>query len=254
MSTTYIAEDNDDMLLIALKHGFRNWKNLYNHPENEKLRKKRPDPFSLYKGDEVIIPDKVPQKFTCETDKKHTFILPTPKLLISLYLEDGEQEPYAKVKCEIWIDNEKNNKENLRTDDKGLLSTEVPAIYKEKNVREVELRVWRDKEKEDDPQAFETYTLQIGHLDPIDTIEGIQDRLDNLGFNCGDEDEHGTFGPHTKTSLTRFLLSKAADGIDMAWVDKIDTDYLKSVLIGDKKDENIKKLQKQLLKFHDGKK
>ncbi len=254
MSTTYIAEDNDDMLLIALKHGFRNWKNLYDLPENEKLRKKRPDPFSLYKGDEVIIPDKVPQKFTCETDKKHTFILPTPKLSISLYLEDGDQEPYVKIKCEIWIDNEKNNKDDLRTDDKGLLSTEVPAIHKEKNVREVELRVWKDKEKEDDQQAFETYTLQIGHLDPIDTIEGIQDRLDNLGFNCGDEDEHGTFGTQTKTSLKRFLLSKAADGEDKAWIDEIDLEKLKRDPEGAKKDENIKKLQNRLTEYHDGKK
>ena len=130
MSTTYIVEDNDDMVLIALKHGFRNWKTLYEHPENKKLREKRPDPFSLYKGDEVFIPDKEPQKFTCETDKKHQFTLMMPKVPINLYLEDGDQEPYAEVKYEIWIESEKVNREDLKTDDKGLLSTEVPAIYR----------------------------------------------------------------------------------------------------------------------------
>ena len=34
----------------------------------------------------------------------------------------------------------------------------------------------------------EVFTLQIGHVDPIDTDSGIQARLNNLGYPCGSVD------------------------------------------------------------------
>jgi len=35
----------------------------------------------------------------------------------------------------------------------------------------------------------EIYTLNLGYLDPIETVSGIKARLNNLGFDCGKVDE-----------------------------------------------------------------
>ena len=44
--------------------------------------------------------------------------------------------------------------------------------------------------------------LGMGHLDPIEDLSGVQARLENLGFHCGDEE--GELGPRTRVALKRF--------------------------------------------------
>ena len=44
--------------------------------------------------------------------------------------------------------------------------------------------------------------LGMGHLDPIEDLSGVQARLENLGFHCGDEE--GELGPRTQAALKRF--------------------------------------------------
>jgi N-acetylmuramoyl-L-alanine amidase len=44
--------------------------------------------------------------------------------------------------------------------------------------------------------------LQLGHIDPIETITGVQQRLINLGFDCGGV--HGNLDSETKKALKDF--------------------------------------------------
>jgi N-acetylmuramoyl-L-alanine amidase len=55
--------------------------------------------------------------------------------------------------------------------------------------------------------------LQIGHLDPVEETTGIQGRLNNLGFDCGEVD--GIIGPQTEAAVRAFQdeHSLEADGI-----------------------------------------
>lgn len=48
----------------------------------------------------------------------------------------------------------------------------------------------------------ETFYLEVGYLDPISEISGVQARLNNIGFNCGSVD--GSIGPRTADALKRF--------------------------------------------------
>jgi peptidoglycan hydrolase-like protein with peptidoglycan-binding domain len=56
----------------------------------------------------------------------------------------------------------------------------------------------------DDPAYGTVYTwsLQIGFLDPIDELSGVQARLNNLGFDSGEVD--GLNGPRTRAAVKSF--------------------------------------------------
>ena len=202
MSQYYNPKEDEDWFLVAKAFGFRNWRTIYNHENNESLRK-RQDPYDLHKEDKVFIPDKQPKDHQCDTNKKHTFTLPTPTRPFSLVLEDDDEDPYSDTKYEIWIEGKKYVGKNddpekvKRTREDGLIYEEVPVVGK------LEVRVWYEKGGENDPDACEKYEIEMGHMDPIDTVEGIQHRLENLGYSCG-EDSHGTLGTDTKKALKAF--------------------------------------------------
>lgn len=54
---------------------------------------------------------------------------------------------------------------------------------------------------EQDQQILE-FEFLAGHLDPISTVSGVQGRLVNLGYPCGDE--RGELGPLTKRAIRDF--------------------------------------------------
>ena len=202
------VQPDEDLPIIAADYGIKDWKFIYDHPKNEELRKKRPDPHILYKGDKVWIPEVEPEKFEAETNKKNRYTLYHPKTVFHLVLENDEGEPYGNVKYEIWINNEKYNpsgrEEELRTRKDGLIHHMVPVA------REIELRVWwedEDKDEDEDTEGegeeYDTLLFHPGHLDPIDTVDGLQDRLISLNYDCGDDPE-GELGEGTRAALRRF--------------------------------------------------
>lgn len=202
MSQYYNPKEDEDWFLVAKVFGFRNWKTIYNHEKNESLQKRK-DPNVLHKEDKIFIPDKQPKDHQCETNEKHTFTLPTPTRPFSLVLQDDDLVPYPDTKYEIWIDGKKYVRQNddpkkvNRTNKDGLIFQEIPVVEK------IEIRIWFDKESEDDPEACEINEMEPWHLDPVDTVEGVQHRLENLGYSCG-EDKHGELGPDTTEALKAF--------------------------------------------------
>jgi len=197
MAPWYPVKQGEDLLSIALKHGFDDWRTIYDHPENAQFKQKRPNPTTLYPGDRVFVPNRSLKQEPCETGRRHTFQVKAPTALVRIVLEE-EGSPYANKKYKLSVG--KRTYEGT-TDAQGLLEQTVRA-----DVEEGQLMVWLD----DDPAA-EPYiwTLKIAHLDPIDTISGVQARLMNLGFDCGGES--GTIGSQTTRALQAF---QAAIGLD----------------------------------------
>ncbi|MEI8604935.1 peptidoglycan-binding domain-containing protein [Pseudoalteromonas sp. B160] len=53
------------------------------------------------------------------------------------------------------------------------------------------------------------FAVQIGNLDPIDTLSGVQGRCNMLGFNCGKVD--GVMGEKTRIGVKEFQYQHELD-------------------------------------------
>ena len=79
----------------------------------------------------------------------------------------------------------------------------------------------------EDEQVFE---ILLGHLDPIDTPSGIKARLENLGYDCGEDDN--TLDYMTIEAIRKFqadndlkILTGDFSEIDQDTLDKIEQQY-----------------------------
>ncbi|MHC5112132.1 MAG: peptidoglycan-binding domain-containing protein [Planctomycetota bacterium] len=167
--TRYEARDGDCALSIAHQFGFH-WKSIWNDPANAELRQMRDDKqATLLAGDIVFIR---PRKLKTErgsTETRHRFRRLGEPAKLRLCVLSGD-EPRANEPYRLVLDRE------VRTgqlDDEGALE-EAIAI----DETSAELYVGHGVDEE-------YYDLGVGSLPPIDTIQGIQARLNNLGFDCG---------------------------------------------------------------------
>lgn len=147
------------------------WETLWNHPENAELKGKRKNPNILNPGDEVEIPELRMKDFSGGTDTRHKFVrkgVPA-KLKMQLFLlgEPRRNEPYTLI-----LDNEIING---TTDGDGNIEQPIKP-----NAKGGVLKLNGGKEE---------YPVNIGHLNPTDTIHGIKQRLNNLGYYCNESDE-----------------------------------------------------------------
>jgi len=56
LSTEYVVKSGDTLVKIAKNHGFADWREIYNHPDNHAFKSKRPDPNKIFPGDVLMIP------------------------------------------------------------------------------------------------------------------------------------------------------------------------------------------------------
>ena len=153
---------------IAKSHGLPA-STVWDHPENAELKRLRGNSNILYPGDEVFIPEPESKEIPCGTERHHTFSCQSRTVLIKLkFRKRGNakaDEPYVLTVG--------NFTARGTLDDQGRLEVRVP-IGQERGILMLGPAGWEKK-----------YTLQIGHMDPLDEVQGIQKRLKNLGLYCG---------------------------------------------------------------------
>ena len=193
MPIEYVVRQGDCISSISVETGFLS-NTLWNHPANSGLKQKRKDPNVLFEGDVVVIPDKELKNQSCATDKKHRFVrLGVPEKL-QLVLLDDCGVPRAGLPYDIVIDGAHTTG---KTDSEGKISVPIPP-----GAREGRLTIT-------DHEVIEEYPLDLGHLDPIDEISGVQKRLANLGFDCGSDD--GVLGPDTVDAIRQFQQQRSLE-------------------------------------------
>lgn len=167
---------------IAALHGFF-WKTVWNTPDNAQLRALRPSPNLLRPGDIVIVPELRSKTEFAACEQKHRFRRKgIPALLKIRLLNNGEPRQGVGWKAcldGIW--------QNGATDSNGLLQIRLAP-----SCNMGLLRV------EDGTE----YRLLLRELDPLETVSGIQARLNNLGYESGTVD--GIQGPITSGAIRRF--------------------------------------------------
>ncbi len=164
----YVVQNGDCIQSIAARHGFF-WETLWNHPDNAELKRARTDPLVLLPGDRVAIPPKQEKTESGGSESRHRFKRRgTPGQVKLRFLR--EDEPRANVECIINIDGALSRR---KTDAQGALCVPIPVGATSGTIQVGE------------GEDAVVYDLLLGHLDPHDSVRGVQQRLRNLGFYAG---------------------------------------------------------------------
>lgn len=167
----------DTMRSIALKHGFRSWRALWEFPGNAELRRKRADPNILGEGDEVFVPKE--EHFTAPAQTSTTNIYAVvpleefTRLALRVSLFNGP--PLVGWSYELSVG---TGRFTGSVPENGLVEHDIVPDEPDGMVklRPVDMTEgWRY-----------SWTLQIGHLQPVETTSGLKARLKSLGHPTGE--------------------------------------------------------------------
>jgi len=168
---------------IAHQYGFF-WQTLWNDPNNAALKAKRKDPNVLLAGDSVFVLEKRAAEKAGATEERHRFRRKGVPSVFQLQLF-RQDEPRAKEPYVLDID---GTLITGTTNSNGVLRCVIPPDAK---VGKLQLT-----------RSAEEFLLDLGHLDPVDELTGMQARLKNLGFYRGQVD--GLLGPQTEQAIRAF--------------------------------------------------
>jgi len=203
----YVVESGDCISSIAFQHGFF-WKTIWDWPENAELKQVRKDPNALLAGDCVTIPEKRPKEDDAATEKLHKYKLKgVPARLRLKFLDDDK--PRAGVKYIVWIDGKAHEG---KLDKAGMLDLPIPPDAQKAIIRLAD----------DEKNQME---VNLGSVDPITEVSGVQGRLNNLGYDTGPVNNR--FGPQTADALRRF---QQQEGLQVTGkIDQATRDHLQKV-------------------------
>ena len=190
MSETYTVSQGDSIPSIAKEKGFF-WKTLWNHGDNSSLKSKRKNPNVLYPGDEVHIPDLETKQESRAEGARYKFRRKGEPVKISIKLLKNDGKPRAN---EPYVFTVAGKDLKGSTDGDGILKQFIPN-----DAKEGMLTLTKSKE---------TFPVNIGGLDPVDEITGVQQRLSNLGFDCA---QSGELDDETKRAIETFQSNNKMD-------------------------------------------
>jgi N-acetylmuramoyl-L-alanine amidase len=193
MSVLYTVKRGDCLSSIAAAHGFVRWQTIYEHEQNAGLRTRRPNPNVIHPGDQIFIPDLTPRKAPRPTGGTHFFKLKRKATRLRVVLRDDEGDPLSGKSYELQV---VGRTFAGVTPASGLIEHPIDA-----RERRAVLRVWM-AERDGDALPDIEWEVEVGDLDPASEVTGVQERLKNLGFDCGDVD--GIVGPRTRAALRAF--------------------------------------------------
>ena len=182
----YTVKQGDCINSIAYEFGFFP-NTIWNHPKNASLKELRKDSGILFEGDKVFVPEKNTKKIGLNYDKRNRFKMKGVPARLALTILDSEGQPRSGDNYFLDIDGIIIRD---KLDSNGQLDVSISPTAKVANL------IVGDKLN---PIRYE---ITLGYLDPLDTITGIQARLNNLGFDCGTE--KGAIGELTKIAIRLF--------------------------------------------------
>ncbi|MDX2132079.1 MAG: peptidoglycan-binding domain-containing protein [Planctomycetota bacterium] len=184
---------------------------VWNHPDNQALRELRADPNVLLVGDEVFVPALREKQESCATEQKHRFRRKGVPSELNVRIEFNG-EPRADIPYTLVIDGVSTDGQ---TDADGWVRAPIPP-----GARDARLTLR--------PQGKppEEIHLQLGHLDPADTVSGQKGRLRNLGYYHGPIDNTRCDEFQSAVRVFQKKMSLPETGrVDAATRDKIKSEH-----------------------------
>ena len=183
MPISHTVEPGDSVLSLSEQHGLFA-PTIWNDSSNAALRTQRTDMNILLPGDVVVVPDTRVRLEKRATGKKHRFRRKGLPAIFRIQIFD-QNIPVANKDFKLIVNGEE---QSGKTDSMGIAEKFISAGAREG------LMIVGDNEIK--------LTLQFGFLNPMDDISGIQNRLQNLGYDCGSE--VGVLNDQTRQALRDF--------------------------------------------------
>jgi Putative peptidoglycan binding domain len=159
---------------------------IFEHPANAQLSTVRGDPNILLPGDRVTIPQFALKDVDRATEQRNRFVLQGEPVFLRIQVMDRDKplggEPFTLAVGGVTIQD--------TTQADGTIETRIPP-----DATTGILRVGTGAD-------LIQLTLKLGALSPVANAKGVQQRLQNLGFDCGPID--GIVGPRTRGAVRNF--------------------------------------------------
>lgn len=168
----HVVSAGEGLSEIAERHGLF-WQTIWNHPDNAALRDAGRQPEVLMPGDRVAIPARRVRSETCETGQIHRFRRKGIPAKVVVNALDHAGRPLVGKRYELVVGPQTHTG---MTGDGGRIEAWIAA-----SARTAVLRIWF---AQPDLPATYTYALELGYLDPVETLRGLRDRLHNVGYLC----------------------------------------------------------------------
>ena len=199
MTQQHTVAQGETLLRIAKQYGYQTSKALYNHPSNAEFKALRPDPNLIYPGDKITIPPKKEKFIPLRTNSINSFVVQNEKEYFRLQVsyDDGDDVAGKRVVLNI----------GSQTIDTVLQSDGLIEVELDNNdalTGTVDLYL-----NEGETTPTKSFAVQIGNLDPIETLSGVQGRCNMLGFDCGTVD--GVMGKKTRIGVKEFQYEHNLD-------------------------------------------
>ena len=170
---------------------------IFEHPANTKLSVLRGDPNILLPGDRVTIPPFQEKEVGRPTEEKNKFQLLGEPVFLRIQVLDRDvplgNQPFTLIVGSLTL-------QDITKPD-GTLEAQIPPTATSGLLR---VGVGADQIQ---------MKLKLGALSPVAAAKGVQQRLQNLGFDCGPID--GVVGKRTRAAVANFQekVGLPADGI-----------------------------------------
>lgn len=169
----HVVAQGDCLYRIAQQYGFADWRTIYDHPDNAEFRELRPNPNVIYPGDRIHIPEPEAKQVSLPTTRQHKVQLTRPKIMLRIELRDELDEPLAGKA--FMLEFGRSVYEGTTTGD-GRIEQKIRA-----GEERGQLTVWMTGDREAERYCWD---IAVGHLDPVEELAGLRQRLNNLGFYC----------------------------------------------------------------------
>jgi len=182
----YVVRQGDNLTCLAFRRGF-DAETVWNDPKNDDIRAMREDMDVLYPGDLLFLPDSAAASVSLSAQTGNNYGANVPKITLRIAFEDDDGAYAGEDFVVVGVDPPLE----LTTDGEGVAVFEIPYTTKSPKV------IF--------PARKEAYVVDVGHLDPVTTKSGVQQRLRLLGWL-----------PHPTTAVTSDALAKTVAHYEMS--------------------------------------